>query len=745
MDPAGKFSFPGLGPEAFAEWRTRHEVFQALEGWNYGTFILVGGVEPERINGAYVTPRLFTALGVSPVIGRAFEDGDGEPGRDAIVIISYGLWQQRFGLRNDAIGQPLILNDRRFRVVGVMPPHFRFPASHQVVWLPTPLRQAGNARLQAVALLQPALTQTAAQARLDTITAALAAEQPRPAGWRVRLTPMRGTDLNRWTERALEILTAAVFVVLLIACANLANLGFAQALSRRRELSIRAALGASRWRLIRELLAEHLVLGIAGGAIGLALASWGIGLALRIAPTAITLWTPNEARIDTRILAFTAITTIGSTLLCGLVPAWRASRADAGDALKSRTSGTARAHGGIRSTLVVVEVALSVVLVTGAALLIRSFVKLTHVDPGFEPNGLVAVSMEIPTDRYPSAARQAFFERVSQAVRAIPGVTAVSVANGVPTAGGNIHFGSLEIDGGAKDTHEIVLPDSVVDPAFFSTLGIPIVAGRGFRDGDAATAAVVSESFARRLVPHGSALGVRFRLFELDDWRTVIGIAREVHQSRSMERDTEFEMYSPLWRPGPRTPTATVSSAGGARSFVSLRLIVRAAATADLAAPIKAAIWSVDPGQPIGEIVPVSDLLAVSLAEDRFATILMGSFAVLALVIAAAGLYAVLAQLVAHRRQEIGIRIALGAAAADVRRLILGRGVAMTAAGIAIGLAGAWVSARFIALQLYEIAPHDPVSFVAVPIVLLAISAIASWAPARRALTVDPMEALRTE
>jgi putative ABC transport system permease protein len=697
-----------------------------------------------------VTPGLFPALGVTPQRGRLFDASDGEPGRDALVIISNTLWRQRFGASDGAIGQTVTLNDRPFTVVGVMPRRFRFPASQQMVWLPSPARPDARSRQESLALLANGVSAPAAQARLDTLSESLAKERPRPAGWWVKIMPPRGTSLNPPTRRALQVLTVAVVIVLLIACANLANLGVAQALARRRELAVRAALGASRWRLVRELLAEHLLLGAIGGAVGLALAFWGVGLAIAVAPSELTVWTANEIRIDTRSLAFTAVATLTSALLFGMLPAWRASRADAGDALKSRTAGAAAAHGRIRGALVVVEVALSVVLLTGAALLIRSFVKLAQLDPGFDPRGLVSVSMEVPTDRYPAgAARRAFFDRVVHRVRGVPGVTAVTVANGVPTAGGNIHFGELEIDGKGTTPGEIVLPNAVVDFDYFDTLGIPIVAGRGLAEGDTAMTCVVGQSFARQLADGGNAVGTRFRLGAKTDWYTVVGVAGEVRQSRMMERNSLFEIYTPLWRPvSPQAtppPTAATRAAAGARSFVSLRVLVRAQPGSAIAGPVKAAVWTVDPSQAVGEIQPVDEILAISLAQDRFATVLMATFALLALVLAAAGLYAVLSQLVAQRRQEIGIRMALGAATGDVARLIVGRGVGLTAIGLAAGLATAWAAARFLGSQLYDVAPHDAASFTVVPMALLAIALLASWLPARRALSVDPATVLRSE
>jgi len=745
VDPSGKFSSAGLAPDTFAEWRAQTEIFDALEGWTYGTFTMLGGAEPRRINGAYVTPGLFPALGVEPIRGRGFDPDDGEPGRDARVIISERLWQQRFGGRDDAVGQVIVLDDRAFTVVGVMPAHFRFPASHQLVWLPATVHRPSGSRLQGYAKIKRGLTRDAAQARLDTLAAGLTTAKPREDGWRIRLTPVRHTAPNAAISRALQVLTAAVVLVLLVACANLANLGVAQALARRRELAIRAAMGATRSRLVRELFTEHLFLALLGGAAGLALAVWGVQLAIALAPAELTVWAPSEIRIDGRILIFTAALTFTSALLFGVFPAWRASRADAGEALKARTSG-ALAHGRLRAGLVIVEVALSVVLLTGAALLIRSFVVLVQQDPGFDPRGLVSVQFEVPTDRHPAPARRAFLEQVAAEIRRIPGVSAVSIANGVPASGGAIYFGELEIDGHAPEQGETVLPAMSVEPSYFTTLRIPIVAGRGIAADDPLTSVVVSTSLAGRLSGSAAgAIGTRFRLASRGPWYTVIGVAGEVRQARTMERKTLYEMYMPIWRPSTPPPAPPSPARAAGRSFVSYTIAVRAGAGATLAQDVKQAIWRVDAAQPIGDVLPAEALLAQSLSEDRFAAVLMGAFALLALVLAAAGLFGVLAHLVAQRRHEIGIRMALGASVRDVAQLIVGRGVGMALAGVAIGLAGSWAAARFLASQLYGVAPHDPLSFAGVPLVLLGVALLASWIPARRASTVDPVAALRAE
>jgi putative ABC transport system permease protein len=742
-DHAGRTSNPGLTAASLAEWSAHPEIFEAMEAFSHANFVALGNGEPDQIAGAFVTPGLFGALGVSPVRGRLFDARDAESGRGGVALISAALWQQRFGGADEVVGRTLTLNDLPFTIVGVMPPHFRFPAGQQQVWIAQDARQM--VRPQGMVLLKPGLSQDVVQQRVNTISAALEKERPQKEPWGVRLMPHRGTRLDPSTARALEVLTVAVLVVLLIACANLANLGVAQALARQRELAVRAALGASRWRLVRELLAEHLVLGAAGGIAGLMLAWWGVQLAIALAPDALTIWTANEIRIDGRILVFTAVATLTSALLFGILPAWRASRADAGDALKSRTaSGTP--HGRLRAILVVAEVTLSVVLLIGAALLVRSFTKLTQLDPGFDPRGLTTLSLQVATDRYPAAARRAYVERIAQALRGIPGVTAVAASNGIPTSGGDIHFGRLEVEG-RETGGQMVLPNSHVDAAYFSTMKIRILAGRGFVDGDPPEAAVVSETLAQQIAGGPNAVGRRFRLGARGDWWTVVGVAGEVHQSRMLERDGSFEIYTPLWSNLlPAAPTPTRRAVTGNRSFAWLRLTVRSVESAPMTtAAVKSAVWSVDPSQPVGEVLPVDEVLALSLSQERFAAVLMGAFAALALVLAAAGLYAVLSQLVAQRRQEIGIRMALGAGASDVARLVLGRGVGLTAVGVVLGLTAAWAAARLLANQLFGVTPHDPVSFIAVPLTLLTIALLASWLPARSALSVDPASALRAE
>jgi putative ABC transport system permease protein len=747
MRPGGRGFTPGLLPATFAEWRAHTEVFERLEGWNYATFTVTGGAEPDQIAGAYTTPGLLSMLGAAPAHGRLFVEGEGEVGRERVAIISDALWRGRFGADPDLASLPLVLNDERFTVVGVMPAHFRFPAAQQQVWLPTGAGQHGNTTLDAVGLIARGVNRPQAQERLDALSKALEAERPQPAGWSVALQPLRGTRMDHTTRRAVQVLVGAVLVVLLIACANVANLFFTQAMARGRELAVRAALGATRWRLVRELLAESLLLGVVGGILGLTLAGWGVRLAIAMAPTTITKFSPNEIRIDGRMLAFTAAIAITTGIVFGILPAWRASRATSGDALKGRTGQAGLAHGRTRAALVVAEVALSIVLLVGAALLVRSFARLQALDPGFQPRGLLSVGLSIPVDRYRGAARQEFLRRLQESVHAIPGVRAVAVGNGVPTAAGSIHFGHLEAEGAAAEKGLSVIPDADASPEYFATTGIPILRGRAFRPDDPASAAVISEGFARRLWPGQDPIGRRFRLDGRGDWRTVVGVAGEVHEDRSLERETSIEMYSPIFAavPAPAVPVQAPRAPGTLRSYSYAMLIVRADRPLDLVPAVRTAVWAVDPAQPIESTALVENLVAKSLTEDRFATVLMGTFAALALVLATAGLYAVLAQIVAQRRQEIGIRVALGASRRDIVQMVLSRGLVLTAAGIGIGLGGAWAAARALASQLYEVQPHDPVSFTVVPAALALVALLACWFPTRRALAVDPASALRTE
>jgi predicted permease len=740
--------FPGVQPDTFAEWGAQKDIFERLEGFAYGSFGAAGSAEPELLGGARVTPGLFPMLGVSPQLGRLFDPGEGVPGRDHVVILSDPLWKRYFGGDPSVIGRVLTLNDQRYEVIGVMPKGFRFPAGPHELWIPQAIGATGES-LEGLALLPPGVDRALAQQRVDTMAAALEQSKPRPRGWKLMLTPFRGDGLNDTTRRALQILLGAVGLVLLVACANVANLFLAQAIVRQRELSIRAALGASRWRLMRELLVEGVILATCGGLLGTLLSIWGLRAALAVAPETQVRWSVNVIGLNERALIFTAAATILTGLLFAILPALRGSKADTTDALKVKTTVAAGSQGRVRAALVIAEVALSVILLVGAALLIRSFMRLQAVDVGFDTENLLRIALSLPTDKYPRPVRQEFFTNLEAAVRALPGVRAVTTANGLP-GGGSIHFGEIQVEGAEAEPKLSIIPGASVAPAYFDTIGIPIIAGRTFRPDDTSQSVVISQSMAAKLWPDGGAVGSRFRLGTSGPWRTVVGVASEVRQehlwraSRSSSGASlivEYEIYFPVW-PKVTTPTAP-RSGPVTRDYNQLVLIVRGDDVMSVVPAIKAAVWALDPTQAIGEISLASHELAEHLAERRFSLTLMALFAALALVLSIAGLYAVLSQIVAQRRHEIGVRMALGARGGDVQRMILSRGMTLVAIGLAVGLAGAWSLSRYLASQLYEISPRDPISFAIVTMCLIGAALLACWVPTRRAVAIEPAVALR--
>ena len=736
----GRVFHPGVLVPAMQEWQRQKEIFEQVEGFNYASFIVTGGAEPETIGGAYVTPGLFPALDVRPTLGRLFDAEDGTPGRNRVVILSHRLWRRAFGGDPNVLGKHVILDGNSYSVIGVMPQGFRFPAAPQLLWLPgLPPGPSRNPRWQAVALLAPGVSVEAAQSRADAIATGLQASRPIPTGWGLHLMPLRGTMTNDTTRQALKILLGAVTLVLLIACANVANLFLAQAIARDREMSIRAALGASRWRLVRELLAEGMCLAVAAGAVAMAIAWWGVDAATAIAPERLTRMNATEIRFDGRALTFTTLITFATGLLFGILPALRASRPALSPALAGRTATSGRSHGRLRSVLVVGEVALSVVLLVGAALLIRSFVRLQSVDLGYDPGNLLNISVSLPADRYPLAQQREFFRNLQQAITSMPGVRGVTTGDGLP-ADASIHFAEIEVQGQPRDGKPLIIPGTDVAPDYFATLGIPLIAGRGFTEEDPPNSIIISQGLAAKHFPNGDAIGARLRLDERDNWKTVVGVVGEVRQAVRQAEISEFELYFPLWprqAPVPSPPPV----APGAR--VTAHLFVRADEPMALVPLIKQAVWRVEPGQPVEDAALAEHTLAKAFAEQRFALTLMTVFAALALILSVAGLYAVLSQIVVQRTQEIGVRIALGAQRVDIWNLIVLRGMTLATTGVIVGVAGAFALSRYIRSQLYETSPTDPASIALVAGLMLLVALIACWMPTRRAMTVDPIAALR--
>jgi predicted permease len=739
-----------LTPGKIAAWQEQHALFEAVEAYAGAQFDLrTGDGEPERLRGLIVTTGLIQMLGVQPAIGRGFGDGDGRSGGDRVVLIGESLWQRRFAGRPAAVGSEIVLNDQTHTIVGVMPRLFRLTGDDEQVWVPVNVRASGaNAPPRFVGLgrLAPGLAPGSEQALADSLAVRMQSETPlaREPFWDIALAPKRVATVIQSTRTALFVLLGAVVFVLLITCANTASLLLSQVGQRQREAAVRAAIGASRGRLFREVLVESVLLAAFGGVLGLLIATWGVDAIVAAAPPNLTFNATRPIEVDGRIVGIAAAMTLLTGMLFGLVPAIRGSAPNVDIILKSgpgHEPGSA-AHGRLSSALVVAEVAFSLVLLAGAALMVRTFANLHSLDPGFDPDGTVAVHISLPTDRYVGeGARSAFFDAVRERLLAVPGVLDVATAAG-PFGGAGIYFGSVEeLEGreAAAPGGRIEVPLNRVTPEYFRTLGIPLLAGRTFSTADDAGAVVMSRALADRLWPAGDAVGRRFRLDASHPWETVVGVAGDL-QPRAGDHPSAFHIYRRF-----APPSAAAAIPPRTRGYSGRVVLVRAANPAAIVPAVRAAVWSLDPNQPIGRTALLADLYADSFARERFVLQLMAIFGAIALALTAAGIFGVLSQVVGRRTREIGVRVALGARAGDIARLVLGRTGLLLVLGTFIGLLAAALLSRFLEALLFEVRPIDPLSLAIVTLLLTGIALAASWLPTRRALRVDPAAALRVE
>ena len=707
----------------------------------------------------------FDILGVKAQVGRLFEKKDYDPGIADFVVLSDGFWRRRFGADPNVIGKPLRIDDDLCTILGVLPPGFRHPG-HVIetdveVWAPAgwlgPPFQGPNRRayfLQgALGRLKPGVTPAAAQARLDALAGELRREfpgdYPENDGWAPRLVPLQ-EDLVGSVRPALMVLLGAVGLVLLIGCANVANLQLARASARRREIAVRQALGASRGRLVRQLLTESLVVALAGGALGLALAAFGVDLLMRLSPASI-LRLP-EVRIDRAVLLFTLGASLLTGIVFGIVPAVQGSAAGLGEALNEGSRGASGRRGKrIRSLLVVTEFALALVLLVGAGLLVRTLWRLQKVDVGFQPKNVTTASLWLPqpdireNGRYnESSAQAAFYRKALERIRALPGVTEAAGATSVPfnTRGFTTR---LQIEGRDPERDgTAVATGSSASTRYFSTLGVPLKAGRDFDERDADSGErvmIVSESFARKFFPGEDPLGKRLRFpgrplqrqvvdsSATPPWMTIVGVVGDV-KTESLALDGRPAFYRPL-----------LQASNALFTFV----IRGSAPPATLGPQVDAAVRGLDPELPVFAVRTMDDAMAATVEERHFAMQLLALFAAAALALSAVGIYGVIAYGVAQRTREIGIRMALGARPADVRRMLLLEGGKLAGAGVAIGLAGSVLLTRAMSALLYEVGPRDPMTLVSVPAVLAGVALAATFFPARRASRVDPTTALRSE
>ena len=724
----------------FLDWKDRNQTFSAIAATAGGSANLGTAGEIEVVRSSAVTADFLTVLGTTPLMGRSFLPEEDRPGGNTrVVMLTYGSWQKRFGGDPDIVGRTLTLNDNSFTIVGVLPESFAWgsPTLELLVPLaPDPQRSRSDHRLLVIGKLKEGVSQETALADMNTIAAQIAEQYPESnKGWLVSSQGFYDWFVPEQIRRSLLLFLGAVGVVLLIACSNVANLMLARAAARQKEISIRIALGAGRSRIGSQLLVEALSLAFVSGIAGLGVA-WLVTKALKSMNPA-NLPRLDEISMDGRVLAFSLLISLLTGVLFGLAPAIHAARTNLAEMLKEggRSVTGGKASQRIRSILVTAEVALSVALLVSAGLLLRSFWRLQTVDPGFKPAHLLTARINLPRSRYQDNPRAwAFYKRLLEEVSALPGVQSAGLTSGVPMSAGNT-AGEVRVEGRppAPDGSKPSADWRIVSPGYFHTMGIPL-RGREFdeRDrGDSQPVTIISEEMARRFWPDEDPIGKSVMLLSFGDKPfTIIGVAGNV---RNIGLDSD---------PNPMAYAATAFAA----TWNPMNLVIRTGAepTAQVLA-LRSTLGSIDPNVPLYEVRTVDELLSDTLGSRRFTMFLLGSFAAAALLLACVGLFGVMAYLVSQRTHEIGVRLALGARPSDVFRLIIGRGMALAAVGSSLGLAGAWAFGRVLESLLYQITPSDPITLVSAPILLMAVALLACYVPARRAMRVDPMVALRYE
>jgi len=739
---AGWPRFSSSLPNA-VDWREQSRSFEEMAAFTGSSLNLTApGTSPERLSGAAVTAGLFDVLGVKPLLGRGFEEAENQPGAEKVVVLSHDLWARRFGSAGDVLGRRITLDGEPRTVVGVMPEGFAFPRRETEAWVPLPIDLEEDPRgahfLGVVARLVDGVTVDGARSEMDTIAARLAKQYPDSnKGWGVLVLPLRELVVED-IRPALLVLMATVGIVLLIACANVANLLLARMAAREREVAVRSALGAGRWRLLRQFLTESVLLGLGGGALGLALGVWGTKVLVALNADHI----PRAAAIgvDPTVLGFTLALALGTGLVFGVVPSLQASKADLQGALKE--GGRGQAGGGTarraRSVLIVAEVAAAVVLLVGAGLLLRSFVGLQRVAPGFDPAGVMTLQVSLPDSRYPEDKdRAAFYQALMDRVDALPGVEAAGAGFPLPLTGSS-YILDFAVEGRlAPGPNES--PSShirFVTPGYPRALGIPLLRGRPLRDADrtgAPRVALINQTMAKRWWPGEDPLGKRITFDDPTDadaeWIEIVGIVGNVlHDSLAQEPDAETYLSAY------QTPLGTAVVA--ARTSGDPRL---------LAGALEDAVRQTDPDLPVYRVRTLEEVVEGSLSDQRFNATLLAVFALLALVLASVGVYGVVSYSVTRRTHEMGLRMALGAERATVRRLVVVQGMRLVALGVVLGLAGALAATRFLTGLLYGVGTTDVATLVTVPLVLLAVALVATILPAARATRVDPVVALRSE
>ncbi|HKS41992.1 MAG TPA: ABC transporter permease [Blastocatellia bacterium] len=740
----------GVSYPDFIDWRERNQSFEQLAAYSTRDFTMTGAGEPVRLRGAMVTDDLFPILGVAPRLGRFFLSEEDKPGARA-AILSHRMWQQHFASDPQVCDKAITLNGQSYTVVGVMPAGFQFPVQNDPVidfWMTTAILQEGavpltvqrgNHALEVIGRLKEGATLEQAQADMSAIAGTLGSQYPDTnSQLGARVAPLQ-TELVRDVRPALLILFGAVGCVLLIACVNVANLLLVRATTRQKEIAIRTALGATRLRVIRQLLTESLVLSFVGGVLGLLLAMWGMDLLIALAPG---LPRAGEITIDAKVLGFTALIALATGIFFGIAPALQVSRTELTQTLKEggRTSGAGAHHNSVRSMLIVFEIAIALMLLVGAGLFINSFLRLQRVNPGFDTNNALSFRIGLPDVRYPEAQQKiAFYKQLASRIESLPGVKNVAYTTALPLSGqrGSVGF---SIEGEPSIAGRPFPYDAdyrTVSPGYFNAMGIPLVNGRDFDERDEMMGnpvVIINEMLAKRYFANQNPLGKRINpSFGIDNrgilMREIVGVVGNLKHS-SLSAETQPEVYI-AYKQNPR-PT--------------MMFVIRASNDPNsLVTAIREETRSLDSLLPIYNVKTFDQYLSASVAQPRFNTLLLGVFAGVALILTIVGLYGVTSYSVTQRSHEIGVRMALGATSRDVLALVIKQGMRLTLTGVALGLVGAFALTRVAESLLFGVTATDPFTFIAVSALLIGVSIAACAVPARRATKVDPMIALRYE
>jgi len=729
----------GVSPADFWDWKDQSQTLEQLAALSGGgAFSLRDADQPDIFNGARVSYNFFQTLGVRPLLGRVFSSEDGDTGAPDTVVLSYRLWLRRFGGDPAVVGKTFNSIEGGTTVIGVMPSDFKFP-SYAEVWTPLArnsgeMRNRSNRYFSVVGRIKPDQTIESAEAELRTIAGRLEAEHPQSnRGWTAHLRPLRESLMGS-TRTPLLILLGAVGCVLLIACTNVANLLLARAATRRKEMAIRLALGAGRGRLVRQLLTESVVLGVAGGAVGLLIAAWGLDLLISILPLTEAYQFPIEIRIDRDVMFFTVVVSVLTGIVFGLAPAWQASHPDVSEWLKEGgRAGSGGGHQRTRSALIVGEIAVALVLLIGAGLLVQSFIRLTRVDLGYDPKGLMTMWVPAPFSRYPNdEAKARFSKRLLEQVSQVPGADSVTMSS-------EAWFGFLNFQFNIEDeplpAGDATVRYSAIAPAYFNVLKSRLRSGRDFDDHDDARSpnvAIVNETLARRYFPDSNPIGRRIVLGYLGRRlvREIVGVSADIKQEE-LGSPTKPEMYVPYQQ----VP------------WFGVALVIRSSSVdpTSLKRDLQQAIWEVDKDLPVSVPETLEHHLANLVAEPRLYALLLGVFAAVALVLASVGIYGVISYSVTERTHEIGVRMALGAEARNVVSLVVRQGMMLSLTGVALGLGAAFALTRVMSSLLFGVSATDPLTFAVISVLLTGVALGACFVPARRATKVDPMIALRYE